>query len=205
MKLICPLERSMCVPLRITKPSVSLNNGKLGGRPPKGIKPKHNRIPLKYFATIKISEEANLFVSLFVADFENLLSVRGKLNQAGLVEVIIHQPSERENSSEFCSQISEHDLQILPLRSDTQTVDGETIVFSGHKVGGYPYLIRERHNLKNEIDRLFEDRFQQIVQIDFPGNQDDTVSGDWFFGDGIFSLFGKDPLEEKDWHWYWDK
>lgn len=204
MKIICPDEKSLCLPLKIIPSTDSLNNGKLGGRPPKGVSPKKNSIPLKYFVTLKFSEKENLFASIFVADFEKLLSLRGKLNRLSLVDIVIHHPQQRDDNSEFQSQISEHDIEVLETVTDFQIIDGDVIFRSGHKIGGYPHLIRNKNNLAEDINNLFKSNFLQIVQIDFPGIEDDTVSGNWFFGDGIFCLFGKDPFEKENWFWYWD-
>lgn len=204
MKIISPNKNSLCLPMRIVPPTDSINNGKLGGRPPKGIIPKRGLYSLKYFITVKLSGEENLFISLFVADFENLLGVRGRVNKLGMVENVIHKPQQRENNSQFQSQISEHDIQILETENDSEEIDKEIIYLSGHKIGGFPHLIRNKNNLENDINKLFENGFLQIVQIDFPGNQDDVVSGDWPFGDGIFSLFGKAPFENENWFWCWD-
>lgn len=203
MKIICPNDKSLCFPLQIVKQTDLTSKGKMGGRPPEGIFPKKFSVPLKYFTTINFSDEENLFISLFVADFENLLKVRGKINPLGFLDVVIHTPRKRVVASEFQSHISEHDIQILNIKTDIENFE-EELFLSGHKIGGHPYLIRNKPKLVEGINQLFNNRFLHILQMDFPGNADDVISGDWFFGDGMFSLFGRFPFETKDWYWYWD-
>lgn len=204
MKIISPLDKTICLPLRISHQTDLINNGKLGGRPPQGIFPEHNLVSLKYFATVKFSEVENLFISIFVADFELLLGLRGKINKLGFVDIVIHKPQQRESNATFQSEISEHDFQLLNVEQDFEQIDGEPVFLSGHKIGGNPHLIRDKNNLSDEVAKIFENNFRLIVQIDFPGNKDEIVSGDWYFGDGIFSLFGKSPFSKEDWLWYWD-
>lgn len=142
-----------------------------------------------------------------MADFDPILEVRGKIAGLGLLEVVVHSPIARATvSSLLDSNLSEHYLAFQPACEDWVLGDeGERVVRSGHKLGGIPYLINPRERMVSDLEEIYSEGFRQVAQFDFPSRNDAMVAGDWPFGDGLFSLFGRKPFKAaEDWRWLWD-
>lgn len=203
MRLVCPSDLGTCVPFRIVG-TAELSGGRLGGRPPKGAQPSDPS--LRYFATVPLATEPSLFVSIFVADLEEIMGLRGRVNPAGRVAALTHALAPRtEASSALDSPLSSHALSLQ--RPDNDWIadeEAERIRRPDHKIGGLPYLVREKSLLREQLDASFERGYHLVAQFDFPGPQDAAVSGDWPFADGMFALMGREPFGESDWLWYWD-
>jgi hypothetical protein len=203
MQLICPSNKMECVPIVITDDN--LNTGYIGGHHPLNIVPSYTQKELYFFASVPLSFNPHLFVSIFIANFEEIVNVRGHLNELGLLSVVVHKPVQRDIDTDFSSNLTEHNLKLLGETVDwIEDDDGSKIVRPNHKIGGRPHLVRPKKLLSDAINRIYEDSYSLIVQFDFPSGDDSMVSGNWPFGDGMFSLFGKQPFNNNNWLWYWD-
>jgi hypothetical protein len=205
MPLVSPSNPLSCVPLRVVdKPG--LTGSYLGGRPPAGVSPPASPTPLRYFATVPIATEPDLFASIFVADLETIMPVRARANDADHLKVVVHPLATRATASSLQdSPLSEHALELLPVSDDwIEDEEGARVVRPGHKLGGRPHLVRERATLVATLNSLRETGYFVVAQFDFPTDEDSVVSGDWPFADGVFVLLGREPFGHADWRWYWD-
>lgn len=204
MRLLSPSDPTRCVPFLISS-GEGTEGTMLGGRPPEGIAPIPRGESQRYFATVPIAVDPPLFASIFVADLEPLMGVRGQINGAGLVGIVVHPRKQRGPTSAFNSLLSEHSL-LLADPADDQTADDDGVPTTrpGHKIGGAPHLVRRKAVLSAALESLRRDRYLLVAQFDFPHGADAVVSGDWPFADGMFALFGREPFHEGDWRWYWD-
>lgn len=204
MRLVSPSDPTRCVPFLIST-GEGTEGAMLGGRAPDGISPTPGRESLRYFATVPITTSPSVFASIFVADLEALMEVRGGVSRPDLVRVVVHPSMERGPSSRFDSLLSEHSLLLAGPADDlTPDDDGVAAVRPGHKIGGTPHLVRRKAPLLDAIERLRRDRYVLVAQFDFPHGVDAVVSGDWPFADGMFALFGREPFQEREWRWCWD-
>lgn len=201
---LCGGNLDRCVPFRITNTEAD-SKGLIGGQPPIGVEPRQNLCKVNYFATLILSIEPMNFVSIFVAELDELLKKRGSLNELGLIDVVVHSSIQRGLGSKYCSPLSEHYLSLLDEAVDWIEDDtGEKIIRAGHKIGGRPYFIQHSTKLIKDIKIIQKKGFLQIAQFDFPDADDAEVDGNWPFADGLFNLFGKYPYKEHDWKWTWD-
>lgn len=205
MRLVSPDSDLACVPLRIVD-GVGAPGAWLGGRPPEGVVPPTSPGVLRYFATVPLATEPALCVSVFVADLEEIMRVRGRVNQTGPLQPVVHSGKPRESvKSAHDSALSEHSLMLLEPADDwVEDDDGQQVVRPEHKIGGRPHLVRERPELLASLEGIREQGYFLVAQFDFPSGQDAVVSGDWPFADGMFALFGREPFAEQDWRWCWD-
>lgn len=206
MRPASPSSDQYCLPLRIVD-GPGLPGAFLGGRPPRGVAPKPESGPLRFFGSVPLTVEPELCASLFVADLEQLLQARGRLNALGLLEVVIHPAAEERevDPSPLSSPLSEHGLRLLEPASDRILGDeGEEVFRPGHKIGGRPHLIRVSAQLVDSIEACRAGGFSLAAQFDFPSGDDAAVTGDWPFADGMFALFGRPPFDRENWRWYWD-
>jgi len=206
MQLVCPTNIHTCIPVRIAD-GPGCWGAWLGGRPPAGLVPPQGMPMLRYFCTVPLCAEPKLCVSVFVADLEPLMEVRGKVNEVGdFLMPIIHSPTPRQSvPSASDSTLSEHSLVLLDSTEDWEEGDdGHRVIRPGHKIGGRPHLIRERPALVASLGEALKNGYLLIAQFDFPSHADAIVSGDWPFADGLFILLGREPFQKMDWRWYWD-
>lgn len=205
MEIPFPGNSERCIPIQIIENSES-GTGFLGGTPPVGISPLTKFTELAYFATLPLFNQTELWVSIFVAGLEQLMSVRGRVNPPGGIEVCVHGALPRNSSpTSWDSPLSAGRLRVLPETDDwIVDDDGSRCIRPGHKLGGRPHLIRTSARLMEDLQQLARRGFIHVAQIDFPGDDDATVSGDWPFADGIFSLFAREPYGADDWAWCWD-
>ncbi len=202
MRLLCPTDRERCVPLRIIT-EADAADGRLGGSPPSV--PGLDVEGLKYFLTVRIAADPERQISVFVAGYDRIAEVRGRVNEAGIVRVVVHEFAARMSPSNIDSPLSPHGILILPEEDDwLDDEDGGRVVRSGHKVGGRPHFVRETTRLREGMESATRDGFSYVLQVDFPDEDDETVSGPWPFGDGIFGLFARAPYGRSDWRWWWD-
>ncbi|HND21821.1 MAG TPA: hypothetical protein PLB18_20805 [Acidobacteriota bacterium] len=201
--VLCQSQRILSYPLQIVDQQAGVD-GLIGGNPPVNVYPPSMNKNLQYFLTAPFSTSPKTQISVFVADFEELLGKRGELNQSGLVEVVLHKPSERAPTSEFASPLTPHGLLLLEKHIDWIDDQGNRVIIAGHKIGGTPHLIRKSPKVMNMMKFIEENNFDLVLQIDFPGPKDALIAGNWPFGDGLFYLFSKPPYGDRDWVWFWD-
>jgi hypothetical protein len=198
-------SESTSYPLRIVARG-GMEGAFLGGRPPRGASPPLAATPVRFFASFPLPDARGQAVSLFVADFEALLPVRGQLNGLGLVAAVVHQVAPRARLP------AAHDSMLTPRRLERrrrvgdQVDDGEgaKLPARGSKLGGAAHLLRPTKDLATEMAKAGREGFVHFAQFDFPSADDAEVSGDWPFGDGVFCLFGRPPYGPDDFRWYWD-
>ena len=204
MRLLSPSDRSRCVPFAISDGEGS-EGAMLGGNPPEGIAPDSHPDSLRYFATVRVAIDPPLFASIFVADLEPLMQVRGQVNGPGLVSIVVHPRKRRGSPTPLRSLLSEHSLLLAePADDEINEDDGAPTTRTGHKIGGAPHLLRPNAALLDAIETLRQDRYALVAQFDFPHGADAVVAGDWPFADGMFALFGREPFQETDWRWWWN-
>src|SRR6185503_3362689 len=156
MQLVSPIDPFVSRPVRIVNGEGSLGT-LLGGRPPIGVAPAGETGHLRYFATVPLTEEPMQLVSIFLADLESLMAVRGRVNPNGLLELVVHAPVQRgSGSSALDSGLSAHGLSVLASASDLVIDDdGTQVIRPGHKVGGRPHLLRASSQLSRALDDLW--------------------------------------------------
>jgi len=161
---------------------------------------------MKYFATVPLVDDPPLAVSIFVAGFEELLEVRGRLGSLGALAAEVHDSLRgRGSQTKYGSELRERGLVLLPPSNDwTVEETGERRPRAGHKIGGRPHLVSGGEALREAVERFLAQGFSLICQFDFPASSDAEVAGDWPFGDGIMMLLGRPPYGEQDFVWYWD-
>ena len=196
----------LCVPFNVGEGPSDIGP-RLGGQPPAGVAPISNDRSCRYFLTVPLIGEPAHDVSVFVRDDARaLVTVSSSLQPEGLIEVIVHQPAARSVSSAYASTLSEHPLVLSAPQADwLRSDDGECIVASFHKLGGRPYFVQRHDTLERAVDRALAHGYDHVLQIDFPALPGDVaqVAGDWPFGDGLFHLLGRPPLNRGDWLWFW--
>jgi len=199
------IQPEHCVPLQII-PETGSGAGRLGGTPPIEIAPPSGSTGLAYFATLPLVGNPAAHVSIFVSRLEQLMCMRGRVNPSGGIEVCVHYALPRNPSpTPWDSHLSASRLGVLPEADDwIVDDDGSRRIRPGHKLGGRPHLIRTNARLIEDLQQLARRKYIHVAQFDFPGADDATVSGNWPFADGIFSLFASQPYGADDWAWCWD-
>jgi hypothetical protein len=166
---------------------------RLGGNPPKGVRPRHQSELTKYLMTVPLKPgmEASIFMSF---DFDNdgpanPFDMCGVLFEESnsLVEVVFHSPSERDSSSSIPSDIPGHKLTLM----DAEVIENIDELSEFHKFGGEPTFLHEHNSMFiAECWDLLRSDYQQLVQLAFPvGPCDTVIDSDWPFGEYIFHLF----------------
>jgi hypothetical protein len=171
------------------------------------VTPGGSEAVLRYFATVPVSLEPELCVSIFSAELDALMEARGRVNRAGgLLELMPHSVADRNpTASQYDSALSEHSLAFLQATDDwIEDHEGRRIVRPEHKIGGRPHLVRDLPVLVDALKNLEAEGYSLMAQFDFPCGEDALVSGDWPFADGIFALLGRSVPSGWDWRWYWD-
>ncbi len=103
--------------------------------------------------------------------------------------------------SELSAHPIVHGVQISDVVMDE---DNNAVIRSNHKVGGQAHVINTSEGLPHAISQLIDEGCYHLLQFDFPDANDAPVSGNWPFGNGIFHLFGKEPLDRCEWHYLWE-
>lgn len=177
---------------------------RLGGRAPEGVQPAGST--MGYFFTLASPWERASEVSLFISKSMETVVLKGqnRIVRTPIVELIEHPKSVRSfRMNPWDSDLSEHSLVLQDLRSDFERIDGEVERFSGHKLGGAPYFIHGRASLVRDVRAALSEGYQQTLQLDSPGGDDASVSGDWTVGMGMFHLLAKVD-GAKDWFCFWE-
>ena len=195
-----------CIPLVIGD-GRSDSGSRLGGTPPAGIAPLNVTSLTKYFATIQISRDPVVEISVFLTfDFNEMADNAGVIHSSGrLVQFVTHAASARNDAPEILSDLSPHPI-IHGTECEDWLVDddGTQIVRAHHKLGGRPYVQYVGDGLPASLSQAEEAGYFQVVQIAFPGAKNGDVDGDWPFADGIFHVLGKEPLDECSWRYFWE-
>lgn len=176
---------------------------RLGGRPPAGLSP---RWPLKYLLTVPWvgTQELSVFVDTdpdFIYGDETALPVG-----APHFDVQLHSPCRRGGPGPNDSELSEHPLLIGLEVDDIGPVDEDGVQqpYSGHKLGGLPFVVHGDVALKKAIEELLEDGFSHALQIEFPGEPEAAVAGPWPFGTGPFHVLVRERAGQMDYRCYWE-
>lgn len=181
---------------------------RLGGRAPEGI---GSGLPpsARYFATVPLTEHPRLEGSLFLAERNehDLILSAGQLfrgEDLGPIVIRTHEASERGDSRLYESDLPPRTIVLQPLQDDWYvTADGERVPLGRHKIGGRAAIFKE-WDLEPVLSELTAEGFRQVLQFDFPGPDDEPMTGTWPFGDGMFHVFGKYPFGPNDWASFWE-
>lgn len=211
MPPLFPRDPERCRPLRLSELR-DVTGPRVGGAPSapayEGVRDRASA-PIHYFATVPVTSDPVLLVSIFVPKTsEPLYALRGEIREVGgAIEVVTHLPAPPLKGGDLlASDLSMYGIEIRSEENDL-VPDGEGGVVrrSDHKIGGRPYLLHDRMRLFERAKEAEEDGFGVVVQFDIPGYEDVPVDGRWPFGDGVFSLLGKEPFTGSAcWRWYWD-
>lgn len=177
---------------------------RLGGRAPQSVAPINPR--LRYFLTVPLSgssQEMSIFTdpsSAFVFGGN-----AGRILSGGGIEIAIHDSTGRSpDQTSFDSELSAHPIRVGSVEPDVQDEEGIQRPFSGHKLGGKPYLVKTGGQLEASLQSLIDAGFRQALQIDFPGSEDGPVEGSWPFGTGLFHVMLKITPNEFAWRCFWE-
>ncbi|MBS2029625.1 MAG: hypothetical protein JST54_17110 [Deltaproteobacteria bacterium] len=185
------LSPDECLPLVIGARDSS-NGGRIGGMPPRGVRPPEVLAATHYFATVAISRRPALELSLFTSlDPWGSSEVEGHGvlydERSKLVQFVIHAPSPRLSRSSLRAAFSGHALKTLAKRDDPPF---EVAARTSHKIGGFPYF----------YDQRFTERWQAVIakgflpalQFTFPsGNDPGLPSGNFPFFNSMLNIFSK--------------
>jgi len=176
-------------------------DGKLrvGGTPPQGIIPKLNNA--RYFATLSLKQSDELQISVFLCfGFDTMFDEAFRIvgSEDALVEIVAHKYARRGDSAQFRSELSPCDLKVLEGKKEDRAAP-----YGYSKLGGCPFLIREKNNLSTQIAGMLSGGFVHHTQLAFPLTGDVLHSGNWPFADGIFHLFVKQQQSSFDWRCFW--
>jgi len=199
MQLRLPADPRRCIPLKIVEQEPD-PEGLIGGSPPTHARPATSG--LRFFVSVPFATNPTEFISVFVADLEQLQSER--LHHLGAVDVVRHGPSARGQASELDSPLSPMSLRLGGEAEDEERNrnDGELLPRGGHKLGGRPFLFPRTGPLASEIEHLTATGYLHVLQMAFP-DRDEPIRGSWPFGDGELHLFGKPPFWRDLWRWCW--
>jgi hypothetical protein len=198
-----------CTPVRFVRENPTLR-GRIGGRPPLGIAPRHKTEDTAYFATVPLSE--SLDVSVFLSatwDTNPKTSIwhwsrRLLDNRTGIVEAIPHAPLLRARRTTFWELLAACSLQESPARLDIDP-DWEGCAYLDHKFGGEAGFTPENGHLEQEVRRISADGFFQVAQFAFPSAADESIEGSWPFGEMTFHLFAHLGSTVPDFRFLWSK
>lgn len=208
MRTYCPSDIALCRPLH-RGTGRSETGPRIGGRAPLGVHPSAECWSAKYLATLPLTDDRQIEISIFYSQdrFNRMVDVPNNeiiTSLGSIIDAIIHDTSVRGQLSDLTSPISEHPLVICEPTDDKASDDeGNVITLPDHKIGGRPFLVRGVEELANAVKLLQDQGFLQLVQFDFIVSADAQWSGDWPFADGLFHLFGKPPFERGDLCWLW--
>jgi hypothetical protein len=149
-------------------------------------------------------EEASVFLSF---EFTQMARAAGTLTSSGpLVQLVRHPSSRRGAAGPLDSPLSEHALHAEDVASTDSVLleDGSKVPASWHKLGGAPYVIDAGPEMAKAVQTAFSDSYFHYLQLDFPGDRDAQVSGDWPFGDGMFHVLARRPFLADDWLFFWE-
>ena len=201
MHLLAPEDRRYHLRFRIGD-GPSERGARVGGWPPADLDSRPLCEGMTYFLTFPLADTPELYASIFLAEFGDLMkALNDGFKTDSRVAIIPHTDISRGDSSQFASTLSSHPIVIGEQYSDLCRNDlGEVLPWSDHKFGGEPYCIQEPE--LPGARALFEQGFIQVLQLDFPNAADGNIDGDWPVGDGIFNVFWKPPFEGVPYYWY---
>ena len=135
------------------------SGSRIGGKAPKHVAPAHSSA--RYFATLVFDEDLELSIFLnfdFGTMWDNAFRIIYPTDS--LVEVIVHQQIGRSNSDQYQSELSACGLKILALKEEEKPEP-----YGWSKLGGTPYIIRERNNLSALVANIIGASFIQFIQL----------------------------------------
>ena len=182
---------------------------RFGGVPPVAIVPHLVRPTTRYLLTIPCPSavgaagDLTLFLSM---TFEQMQEASGTIVSPGLFEVVLHEPTERDQSERFQSVFSALPIRIGEIVPDIDAGSDPPVPRAGHKIGGTPFLVGDPE-IQSRIRQLTRDGFEHLFQLDVPTTDEARrrrqIAGDWPFGEGICSFFGRPPFQTADFRAVW--
>jgi len=171
---------------------------RIGGLPPKGVKPKTVLESTQYFGTFPITgpqglEEMSLFVSFEYLDVEDPLFITEHIGRAlgpesGAFECVFHAPAPRAGRSGLASELQGYAVSVEKESLDVPGAEGGGVP---HKIGGIAPLEYERPSTRKLADDLLREGYVHLLQWSFPGYGDCDVQGEWAFHNYTLHLYLK--------------
>ncbi len=200
MRTVAPVDLGKCVPWRIAVKDSS-EGPRIGGLGPVGQDVWKIAKDAAYFGTFPLTRSPKSEFSLYVRPYGELVRAQNDGPQDDdRVSCFVHPPTVRGKDRRFKSTLkTQHGVTLGRPRSDL-VKGGDMHPYSDHKIGGRPYCCQEPE--LPEAAALMRQGFVHALQVDFPGAEDGSVSGDWPFGGGLFNLFFRPPFGPTDVRWY---
>lgn len=146
----------------VVSESSDLEIGRIGGRPPKAVRPTE---PSKFvfFATVPIADSEPAAVSIFILrDYGERLRFSGALQRGGAVQFVVHASDMPREASAFDSPLGERSLVLQEAAGDAVVVDSVEFVSPRNKLGGRPHWLHWEAELKLDLDRIRADGHRHI-------------------------------------------
>jgi hypothetical protein len=187
-----------CRPLMLGDGESNMGS-RLGGIHPAGMLPPVRTTITRYFATIRLTTDPCVEVSLFTQFDSGVMFQNQEImhdSSKGLLHILMHGASVRAERSELNIGLLPYPIILKPETSDILNIDGEIIRFPHHKLGGEPFL-EEGSKLVPAVARIRDDGYFLLFQIAFPDRDDAAIDGSWPFADGTLHVFSRSPLGAK--------
>ena len=168
---------------------------RIGGLPPKNIKPKVLINNTKFLLTMPINDkcEISVFHSFDFDGSNNPFSLSRTIydhTKNSVLQFVPHQPQKRAQSSDLLSELTSHKIEISDTLYSEKEFDGE-FCYPYHKIGGIPFFrFPLSESLIDTCDELMDAGYFHLLQLAFPmGPEDGDIEGNWPFGENVFHVF----------------
>lgn len=203
MRAVFPARPDRCIPLELDE-GESPNGPRIGGRAPRGVRPRSAAANTHYFLTLPLlSDPPSEFSVYLTLDPDEMVDNERRVCAPG-VEVLVHPPSRRGDSDAHASALDAHSLMLGAEASDTIESDGDRIIRTSAKLGGRPFVINPEEDLEAALESLAAQGFVHVLQMPSPSSARVTMRGAWPFAGGMLQLFSRAPFEAANWAWYWE-
>ena len=170
---------------------------RIGGNPPEGVKPEYIDENTSYFATLPISKDPAIELSIFVSFGDNfsktdIFALRGQIHNqdSKAVQLVVHSSRPRSSSRELASEIPSYALTIS--RKVFKEKKGDFEEYPEHKLGGIPFFSYDVDSILDFINNTPANGYVHIAQFAFPNDNDVLLDVDWPFAQYVFHVFGKE-------------
>jgi len=194
-------------PLQFSVAPETFDGFRIGGFPPKvasGVVAPGDAL---FFGVFPILPCASLAISLFLPeDPDALFDVAYQVNEEGPLRAVVHQAKLAPAANEKERLLKgTYALVVGSEKPDSEVVDGEQYeAASGHKLGGEPFLFRDRHEWADRLEGTLALGFAHYLQLDTPRREDPFVGEQWPFPNGVFHLYIKSFDTEILTRWFWE-
>lgn len=192
--------------LRFTQVATDCAGYRLGGFAPDATSGMVDSVACRFFGVFPVFFDETLAVSIFVPeDPDPLYDVAYRVNEEGPVRALVHEARLQPSMEESGLLQRAYALTAGAETDDLEYVEGQVYeAASGHKLGGAPFLFRDRTEWADALERISLLGFEHCLQLDTPRMDDPFVDEQWPFPNGIFHLYvrrGHMPIETR---WFWE-